>query len=57
MKPKPNEFTIEEIIILKEIAQDRIKFREIFLYDEKKEKIPRENYSDWATAMKKGGLK
>ena len=55
MAPKSSEFTKEEIRVLKKIAQDRIRFEDIFLYDKKGKKIPRGNYSDWAKAMKCGG--
>jgi hypothetical protein len=45
-------FTEEEVKALKEIAQERIRFKEVFLYDENGQKIPRGNYSDWVRAMK-----
>ena len=46
------KFTEEEIKMLKEMAQERIRFERIFLYDDKGKKIPRGNYSDYVRAMK-----
>ena len=47
-----NNFTKEEIRVLKEIAQDKIWFENCFLTDGHGKKIPRGNYSDWVKAMK-----
>lgn len=53
------KFTREEIKVLKKIAQDKIEFEKMFLYDkdEKGNKILRGNYEDWAMAMRRGGGK
>lgn len=45
-------FTDEEIRVLKEFAQQRLHFEEIFSKDEDGNKIPEGNYSDWVKAMK-----
>ena len=51
------EFTKDEIRVLKEFAQEKLRVEEIFLKDEDGKKIPRGGYSGWAKAMRKGGAK
>ena len=46
------EFTKEEIRVLKKMAQEHLRFERIFLYDEKGRKIPRGSYSDYVKAMR-----
>ena len=44
-------FTKEEIKILKEIAQEKIRYEQLFLYDEKGRKIPyRNRFETWDDA-------
>ena len=45
------KFTQEEIKVLKEMAQEKIRFDNIFRKDNGGKEIPIGNYSDWVKAM------
>jgi len=46
------EFTQEEIRILKEVAQEKLWFEDVFCKDENGKKYPSGGYSGWVKAMR-----
>ena len=55
MNSQSNDFTNEEIRVLKEMAQDRLYFEDYFLTNKDGSRVEKGNYSDWVKAMKRGG--